>query len=95
MKHRRLACAALLSLPAVSFAQRKEYVELNREINALHDDVRSLERALNETTGKLTGMVQSAIDGVAKTNTNLALLERSLGERDKNLTQPVATMGAL
>jgi tol-pal system protein YbgF len=55
-------------------------------VAALQDQVRSLQQSDSENMGKITALVQQAIDTINRVNTNLALL-------DKSLSSPVASVG--
>lgn len=87
-----LAVLLLAALPAASFAQKQEIREVQRDVASLQDQVRSLERTLNENVGRLTAMMQQMSDAVNKVNTNLAVLDATIRDRDKNLNAPVAAM---
>ncbi len=88
-----IAAFAAALIPVSGFAQKREFVELQRDVASLQDQVRSLERNLNENMGRMTGLLQQAIDSINKTNTNVALLDAAMRERDKSFAQPVATVG--
>ncbi len=76
----------LCLIPASTFAQKREFVELQRDVAALQDQVRALQQSNSENMGRLTALLQQAIDSINKVNTNVALL-------DKSLTNPVAAVG--
>jgi TolA-binding protein len=59
---------------------------LQRDVAALQDQVRSLQQSDSENMGKITALLQQAIDSINKVNTNIALL-------DKSLSSPVASVG--
>ncbi len=88
-----LAIVLLAALPAASFAQKQEIREVQRDVASLQDQVRGLERTLNENVGRLTAMLQQVSDAVNKVNTNLAVLDATMRDRDKNVNAPVASMG--
>jgi tol-pal system protein YbgF len=76
----------LCLLPGLAFAQKRELIDLQRDVAALQDQVRTLQQTDSENTGKLTALLQQAIDAIEKVNTNIALL-------DKSLSTPVTTVG--
>lgn len=88
---------AFLSVLAVglSFAQSREIRELQRDVALLGDQVRQMQRSLDENLAALRVLVQQALDGVSKVNTTVAVLENNVRERlreqEKSLVQPVAT----
>ncbi len=90
----KLACAAVLLLPALAPAQKQEVRELQRDVAVLQDQVRSLERSFNEKVGSMTTLLQQAIDGVNRLNTNMAVLDAAMRDREKNLAAPVTSVGA-
>jgi TolA-binding protein len=89
----RVAFVALLISP-LSFAQKREYVELQRDVATLQDQVRSLERSFNEKMGSVTTLVQQSTDSINKLNTAMAVLDSSLRERESKLSAPLTSMGA-
>jgi len=72
--------------PGLAFAQKREFVDLQRDVAALQDQVRSLQQSDSENMGKITALLQQAIDSINKVNTNIALL-------DKSVSSPVANVG--
>ncbi len=94
---RRLVCTAILALlgVATSLAQSREIRELQRDVALLGDQVRQMQRSLDENLTALRVLVQQALDGVNKVNTTMAVLENNVRERlreqEKSLVQPVAT----
>ncbi len=88
----RLALIGMLISP-LSFGQKREYVELQRDVATLQDQVRSLERSFNEKMGGLTTLVQQTIESINKLNTTVAVLDASLRDREKNLATPVTVVG--
>ena len=98
MNPRWLALWLLAAVPVVSLAQRKEYVELQRDIAILQDQVRSMSKTLDENFTRLTVLVQQALDSVNKANTSVVVLENNLRERmreqERTVSKPVADIGA-
>jgi len=84
----------MLLLPVYAPAQKQEVRELQRDVAVLQDQVRSLERSFNEKVGSMTTLLQQAIDGVNRLNTNMAVLDAALRDREKNLAAPVTSVGA-
>ncbi len=83
--------------PAAVFAQKKEIVELQRDIAQLQEQVRSLQQNQTDKLGQLTALIQQALDSSNKANTAIAMLQGSLtdriGEQAKSLVGPVAGVG--
>ncbi|MCS7315340.1 MAG: outer membrane protein assembly factor BamD [Bryobacterales bacterium] len=76
-------------------AQSREIRELQRDVALLGDQVRQMQRSLDENLAALRVLVQQALDGVSKLNTTVAVLENNVRERlreqERSLVQPVAT----
>ncbi len=83
-------CAWTPALPA----QSREIRELQRDMALLGDQVRQMQRSVDENMAALKVLVQQAIDGVNKVNTTMAVLENNMRERmreqEKTLVQPLA-----
>jgi tol-pal system protein YbgF len=86
MRSLPLGLLAFCLVPGLAFAQKREFVDLQRDVAALQDQVRALQQSDSENMGKMTALIQQAIDTINKVNTNIALL-------DKSLTSPVANVG--
>lgn len=93
-----LTVVVFLAAPFSGFAQRKEYVQLQRDIALLQDQVRTLQRSMDEKMAQLTLLVQQTLDSVNKANTSIVVLENDFRERlreqEKNVGRPVATIGS-
>ncbi len=94
MKVFRLACVVILVAPFVCFAQKKEYVQLERDVASLQEKVDSLQQSLSENTGKIMALLQQTIDGINKVNTNIAVMDAAMRDRERTLSAPVAGVGA-
>lgn len=97
MTLRRLCLAGILLLPLAAHGQRKELVELQRDLALLQDQVRTMQRTLDEKMAALTVLIEQTLDRVNKANTAVAVLESGVRDRlqaqEKSLTEPVATIG--
>ncbi len=93
-----------LSLPIISlmiapsvFAQKKETVELQRDVALLQDQVRTMQRSMDEKLGALTVLMQQTLDAANKANTSVAVLEAGLRDKMKDqeakLVLPIANVG--
>jgi tol-pal system protein YbgF len=85
---------ALCLIPGLSFAQKREYVELQRDVAALQDQVRSLQQSNSENMGKVIALLQQAIDGINKVSNSVAVLDAQMRDRDRTLAAPVTAVGA-
>jgi TolA-binding protein len=94
MNLRRLVWLVALAIPAVSFAQRKEIQELQREMGLLSEQVRDIQRVQNEKFAGLQALVQQILDDTRKTNTSVAVLDSTvrdkLSEQEKKVMAPIA-----
>ncbi|MDX2152192.1 MAG: tetratricopeptide repeat protein [Bryobacteraceae bacterium] len=97
MTFTRLAPLLLLAAP-FAFGQKKEIVELQRDIALLQDQVRTLQSAFTEKVASLTVLLEQSLDRINKANTAVAVLESSLRDRmsaqEKGLTGPIANVGS-
>jgi TolA-binding protein len=97
MRRLRLLAGLLVVFPLLGTAQRKEYIDLQREVAQLQEQVRTLQRTLDEKTAELKVLTQQALDNLAKTNTAVAVLDAGVRDRLKeqaaSLVGPVATIG--
>ncbi len=75
------------AIPGLAFAQKRELVDLQRDVANLQDQVRNLQQSNTDNTGKILGLLQQAIDSIKQVNANIAAL-------DKSMSSPVATVGA-
>jgi len=80
------------------FGQKKETVELQRDVALLQDQVRSMQRSMDEKLSALTVMIQQTLDAANKANTAVAVLESGLRDKMKDqeakLVVPVTNVGA-
>ena len=86
MRSLPLGLLAFTLVPGLAFAQKRDLIDLQRDVAALQDQVRSLQQSDSENMGKIMGLLQQAIDTINKVNTNIALL-------DKSMSSPVASVG--
>ena len=86
-----------LMLASSAFAQKKETVELQRDVALLQDQVRSMQRSMDEKLAALTVMIQQTLDSTNKANTAVAVLESGIRDRMKDqeakLVVPVTNVG--
>ena len=98
MKFMRSAFVVLALAPAALFAANKEMVQLQRDVALLQDDVRTLQRSLDEKMSALRTLVEQTLAAASKSGTSVAVLESGIRDRmleqQKTLTGPVVTMGA-
>jgi TolA-binding protein len=82
--------AFLLCLCAsFSFGASKEIVELQRDVAILQDQVRQVQRTLDEKLAALSVLVQQTQDNSSKTNASIANIQSSVGDTLAQQIQPV------
>jgi tol-pal system protein YbgF len=82
---------AVVSCPA--FAQRKEYMELQREVAILEEQLRTVQKSIEDKLAQLTEQLQQATEASGKTGSSVAALDQRVAEQGKVLTAPVANIG--
>lgn len=87
MRSLPLGLFVLCLIPSLAFAQKRELVDLQRDVANLQDQVRTLQQSESENMGKITALLQQAIDSINKVNTSIAVLDRTI-------STPVASVGA-
>lgn len=97
----RVFCPFVLALFAISapvFGASKEMVQLQRDVSLLQDDVRSLQRTVDEKLAMLNTLIQQTLDNVNKANTNVAVLDSNLRDKlrdqEKMVAAPVAGLNS-
>ena len=92
-----IAILILLSLPATLFGQKKEVLELQRDVAQMQDQIRVLQRSLDEKMAVIVELLKQNSEKADKAQTSVAILERSVNDRfkeqQKELAVPVATVG--
>ena len=73
----RFALLGLLLVPSI-FGQKKEILEMQRDLLQMQDQLRSLQRSQDEKLAALQVLLQQTLDAANKANTATAVLEASL-----------------
>lgn len=92
MKFVRLAFL-LCVFASFSFGASKEIVELQRDVAILQDQVRQVQRTLDEKMAQLTLLLQQTEDNSSKANSSVANLQSSVGQSVGQQLQPVLGLG--
>jgi tol-pal system protein YbgF len=83
--------------PAALFGANKEMVQLQRDVALLQEDVRTLQRSLDDKMSALRTLVEQTLAMASKSGTSVAVLESGIRDRmveqQKSLTGPVINMG--
>lgn len=97
MKLTRFLALIALTVPLLCFGQKRETIELQRDVALLQDQVRTLQRSLDEKMASLTVLMQQTLDSVNKANTSVAVLESAVRDRfqqqEKTVSGTVANVG--
>lgn len=87
----------LLILPSVCQAVDKEIVRLQRDVALLNEDLRTLQRSMDERMGAMMALLQQTLDRVNEVHTANAVMQSTFSDRlrqqEKSLSVPVATLG--
>jgi tol-pal system protein YbgF len=88
-----LGLAALLVWPQPAPAQKKEYIQLQRDVALLQEQVRDLQRSHEEKSALLKTLLEQALDSVNRMQTSVANLEQSVREAQANTNARVDSLG--
>ena len=98
MNASRLLIIGLAFSPTVLLAQKREDIlSIQRDIAALTEQVRQIQRAQDERMAALTALVQQAMDASNKANASLSALQHSvttqLADQQGKVVTPITTLG--
>lgn len=68
-------------------------MELQREVAILEEQLRTVQKSIEDKLAQLSVQSQRAADAASATNASVAALDQRLGEQGKSLTVPVASIG--
>jgi tol-pal system protein YbgF len=87
----------LLMLAPFAFGANKDIQELQRDVAMLQDQVRNMQRGIDEKFASMLTVVQQTLDSVNRTNTAVAVMENRFSDAIKQQQQmvsaPVASVG--
>jgi len=91
-----LVCLAVTA--SLAFGQKKnDMVELQRDVALLQDQVRTMQRTLDEKLAAMTVLIQQSVDAANKANTSVAVLQSGMAEKmneqARGVVAPVANLG--
>ena len=98
MNASRLLVLAIALSPAVLLGQkREELVSIQRDVAQLEDQMKQMQKSLDEKFAALTALMQQAVETSNKNAATLATMQRDvdqkLAEQQTKLVAPVATLG--
>jgi tol-pal system protein YbgF len=73
-----VAVAGGLLFPATAAAQKKEIIQLQRDMELLTQSHRELQRSVDEKHAVLKTLVEQSLDSINKLNTTLGMLQQSI-----------------
>lgn len=85
MKVLGITCVLLAAMP-LSFGANKETIELQRDVAQLQDQVRALQKSLDQ----LTVLAQQSLDAANRSNTAIAVMQSNQSDTTKRLQETVA-----
>ncbi|MEO7653963.1 MAG: tetratricopeptide repeat protein [Bryobacteraceae bacterium] len=94
----RVFLPILLLIPGLLPAQKREIVELQRDMATMQDQVRTLQRGFDEKMSALTVLLQQTLEASNNANKAVAVLEARFGDKlsqqTKSVGEPVVALGA-
>ena len=80
----------------LAFGASKEIVELQRDVALLQDQVRTLQRSVDEKVSSLQTLLQQTLDASNRTNTSIAVMQDrfndAIKQQQQSVTGPVTTV---
>ena len=93
MKLLGVVLSALIVVAPAAFGQKKEVLEMQRDLLQMQDQIRTM----NDKLTRLETLVQQTLDAANRANTSVATLQGGLTERmegaTKSMVAPVAGVG--
>ncbi len=93
----RFLLLSMALAPILLGQKHDELVSIQRDVAQLEDQVKQIQKALDEKTAALTALLQQSIDASNKTSAALGAMQRSmdqkLADQQSKLVAPVATLG--
>jgi len=95
---RKFFISLLIFASPLSFAASKEMIELQRDVAQLQDQMRTLQRTLDERVGNLQAMSQQSNDTALRIDKAIALMEDHFNDamrrQQASVAAPVAGLGS-
>lgn len=92
MPRRFILLFVLAALPA--FPVAKEIVQLQRDVALLQDQLRALQRSVDERFAVTQQLMNQNLDAANKLSSSLAVMQRTIQDQEKTLTAPLANTNA-
>jgi hypothetical protein len=98
MKFLRYPIFLAFLFPVLGFAQNRFEKEMMRDIALLNEQVRTIQRTLDEKLSNLQLLLQQNQDNISKLHNSMAVMESGirdrLREQEKTVAAPVAVLGS-
>lgn len=92
MRYRLLLLVLCAAGPALPVS--KEILQLQRDIAQLQEQLRTLQRGFDTELAKTQQLLNQNLEASARLATSIAVLERAVGNQEKVLAAPVATVNS-
>ncbi|HLJ51640.1 MAG TPA: tetratricopeptide repeat protein [Bryobacteraceae bacterium] len=89
MKWIRISCVFLAGMP-FSFGASREIVELQRDVASLQEQVRQIQKTLDEKLAAMQTLVQQSLDASNRVNSSLAVMQNSVTESVRSTREGVS-----
>jgi tol-pal system protein YbgF len=98
MNASRLIIVGLALSPALLFGQkREEIVAIQRDVAQLEEQVKQLQKTMDEQLKNINGMLQQLVDNASKTSSAMTgfqqNIDQKMSDQQTRLVAPVATLG--
>lgn len=91
------ALFTLLLVPALSFGASKEIIELQRDVALLQDNVRTLQRTVDDRFSAMNVLLQQSVDNINRVNSAISALQGAIGtevrSQNNQVSGTVANLG--
>jgi tol-pal system protein YbgF len=78
--------------PQLALAQKREYIQLQRDVTLLQEQVRDLQRSHEEKSAVVKTLLEQALDAVNRMQSSVADLQQSVRESQANTQSRVDTL---
>ncbi|MBL0160207.1 MAG: tetratricopeptide repeat protein [Bryobacterales bacterium] len=84
----------LATVPFSALAQKKEMIELGRDLALLQEEVRTMQKSQNDKLSNIEGTLKAIQDQIAASSRAITLLDSGLKDRmEKSMSTPLSGLG--
>lgn len=76
-----------------AFAQKRDILELTRDVNQVEQDLRAMQSSQDQKFGAMQAQIQQALDSIQRLNASLAVLSSNIDNSLKGASVPLANLG--